>query len=86
MEIRFFSSEENLDQIKNTVSNTITKYNDESEANNRNKGVVHNYNFTAEKDFLRLRIDTSSAGINIINDLLKRLKTITEISKVEIDL
>lgn len=73
-------------RIKEVVSNTIEKFNDISEANNRKKGVVHNHRFVHENDYLLLQIDTGSAGIEIIKKILKQMAKMNTIEKVEIDL
>lgn len=88
MELRIYvNNTHSIETIKNVISTTIETYNDVSEAKNRENGVVHNHHFEEDKPYLCLRIDTGSAGINIIKKILKALATTcNEINKVEVDL
>lgn len=85
MELRIYAQND-YEKIKTIVGNTIQLYNETSEKNKRKNGVVHNYKFIEEESFLSLRIDTGSAGIEIIKKILKVLAKTTDIKKVEVDI
>ncbi|HET8963552.1 MAG TPA: hypothetical protein VFM99_06630 [Chitinophagales bacterium] len=84
MELRVYSK--NSDEIKTGISKIIEAYNEASEANRRKDGVVHNYSFIEHEDFLCMRIDTGSAGIEIIRKLIKGLSKYSGVQKVEVDI
>jgi hypothetical protein len=48
--------------------------------------VVHNYNFESQPNLEQLNIDTGSAGISIINQIIKTLKKLPGIKLLEIDI
>lgn len=53
------------------IGKIINNYNDKSEAINRRNGVVHNFNIETEPGLATARIDTGSAGIAIIKQILR---------------
>lgn len=86
MELRIFNEKILTGDLKVSISNTIEAYNNLSEKNGRKNGVVHNYKFIEEEDFLCVRIDTGSAGVTVINKILKSLSGNIAIKKIEIDI
>lgn len=77
---------DDINDIERLVVNTIQDFNDLSEQNDRKNGVVHNFSFSKENEFLRIRIDTGSAGIEIIKKILKSLTKVDEIKSIEVDI
>ncbi len=75
-----------FDLFKAKISETINEYNEASEKNNRDKGVVHNVKFEKENELLNVFIDTGSAGIEIIKKILKALTKFKSINRIEVDI
>jgi len=87
MELRIYLEENSIQhEIKEVVSGTIRLYNDTSEASNRINGVVHNFKFMEEANFICLVIDTGSAGVAIIKKILNAFVKMAGIIKIEVDL
>ena len=87
MELRIFTDGSLPNEvIKNTITTTIETFNSNTEKHQRKDGVVHNYQYEESDGFLCARIDTGSAGIPIINKVLKSLVKHTDIGKIEIDI
>lgn len=72
--------------LQNAISTAIELYNKKSEENFRKDGLVHNYHFETDAEVFLLRIDTGSAGINIIKKILKELAKLNGVNEVIIDL
>jgi hypothetical protein len=68
------------------ITSSIKKYNEISEKKDRHHGVVHNFNFKSNPGLVLLNIDTGSAGVSIINEIIRNLKTLSGIQKVEVDI
>ena len=87
MEMRIFSADNSSNEIIQTATvDTIQQFNDQSEANARINGVVHNSRFLEEENYIHLRIDTGSAGVEIIRKILKVLSKTKLVTLVELDL
>ena len=82
----FFKDPLLINNVKATISTTIENYNQQSEADGRMLGLVHNHRFEEEYSHLAVHIDTGSAGINITKKLLKALSKEPSITKVEVDI
>lgn len=68
------------------ITSSIKKYNEMSEKKDRHLGVVHNFNFKSKPGLVILNIDTGSAGVSIINEIIRNLKTLSGIQIVEVDI
>ena len=87
MQLRLFLVNENERQtIIDLISQVINKYNFKSENMNRSSGVVHNFHFEEDINKLNLIIDTGSAGVSIIKQILKAATKFSSILKIETDI
>ncbi len=86
MNLRLYASASKYDLIVDNLNKTISAFNETSEGKDRKDGVVHNWAWQKEQNYINLSIDTGSAGLLIIKKILMQLKVKIEISKVEIDL
>jgi len=86
-ELRIYLKEGSIkEHIQDAIPKIIQLYNDRSEAKARKYGVVHNFKFVENEDFLCVIIDTGSAGVEIIKRILKSFAKISGIIKIEVDL
>ena len=87
MQLRLLLLNESEKQsIIESISGTIRDYNDTSESQNRNAGVVHNFHLVEDDCNLKLYIDIGSAGVRIIKNILNDLIRFSSIVKIEVDI
>lgn len=86
MNVRIFTTLQNFEFLSSALNNAIAAFNDKSESLGRKDGVVHNWSWQEEENYLNLRIDTGSSGINALKKILLALKKNVGIKKVEFDL
>ena len=73
--------------LQNSINQFISNFNEESESNQRKKGVIHSVRYETKLDIncLEVLLDVGSAGVTFFNSFLQYLSSLNKLEKVVID-